>query len=168
MHKLFKGKIFDIVGMSSHKNGEKAPFFECVRHAAAVAVVAVAKDGRFLLVSQYRPCIGRTLWEVPAGLVEKNESPQTACRRELKEETGYSAGKIRRLCDVFSSPGFTDEKILIFTASGLKPGKASPDPGEKIRMRFFTRQEIGRLIGNGKIMDAKTIIALMMMLHHRP
>jgi ADP-ribose pyrophosphatase len=165
MRKLFKGKIFDIERMSSHKNGGKAPFFECVRHAPAVAVVPVKDDGRILLVSQYRPCIGRTLWELPAGLVEKKESFVAACKRELKEETGFTARKLGFLCDVYSSPGFTDEKIRIFRATGLKPGKASPDPTENITTAFFTPDRLKKMISSGKIIDVKTMLALHMTLY---
>jgi ADP-ribose pyrophosphatase len=129
-----------------------------VRHAGSAVMMAMDDKKRVLLVRQYRLPADKYLWELPAGKVDDGEKPIDAAKRELAEETGYSARKWKKLASFWVSPGFVQERMTIFLATDLTEGKASPMDDEQIETRWFKRKELGELIRKGKIEDAKTII----------
>jgi ADP-ribose pyrophosphatase len=122
--------------------------------------------GRILLVRQYRLPSQGYLWELPAGRVDTGESFLQAARRELKEETGYTAKSWKKIATFFPSPGFLAEKMIIFLATGLTVGEASPMDDERIETRWFTPRDLGKWIESGKIIDAKTMIGYCRYLRH--
>src|SRR5690348_14504112 len=128
-----------------------------VRHAGSAVMMAVDERKRILLVRQYRLPAEKYLWELPAGRLDPGEKPLQAARRELGEETGYKAKKWTRLASFFVSPGYVGERMTIFLATGLTAGKATPMDDERIEVRWFKRKEVGKMIRDGKIDDAKTI-----------
>ncbi|GIP20183.1 MULTISPECIES: NUDIX hydrolase [Paenibacillus] len=156
---IYTGKIIslqiDTVELPDGSTGER----EIVKHPGAVAVLAV-RNGRLLLVDQFRQSIGRGELEIPAGKLEKGEDPLEAAKRELQEETGYSAGKTSLLHSFYTSPGFADELIHLYLAEDLKKGKASPDEDEFLEVHEITLQEAKKYISEGWISDAKTIMAV--------
>jgi len=132
-----------------------------VQHGDSAVVMPVDDRKRVLLVRQYRLPALQSLWEIPAGRVDPGETPAQAARRELAEETGYRASKMRKLVAFWPSPGFLAEKMTVYLATGLRPGKATPMEDERIETRWFTPRELDEQIGSGRITDAKTMIAFL-------
>jgi ADP-ribose pyrophosphatase len=129
-----------------------------IQHPGSAVMMPVDAKGQVLLVRQYRLPARAYLWELPAGRVDPGETVLKAARRELKEETGFSAGKWTRLVSFFNSPGFVAEKMTIFVAQELKAGAATPMEDERIETRFFSMKQLGEMVEKGQIQDAKTLI----------
>ncbi len=133
-----------------------------MRHPGAAAVVPLHEDGTVTLIYQFRHAGGGMHYEVPAGVLDEGEIPDLAARRELAEETGLRAGKLKRLGVIHTTPGFTDERIYLFLATELSQGEASPEWDEFLQpVRMPLEQALG-MIDEGDLTDAKTICALMM------
>jgi ADP-ribose pyrophosphatase len=133
-----------------------------VRHAGSAVMMAMDEKDRILLVRQYRLPAEKRLWELPAGKVDDGEKPLQAAKRELTEETGYSAKTWTKLASFFVSPGYVQERMTIFLATDLKSGKATPMDDERIEVRWFKKKELGDMIREGKIEDAKTMIGFFL------
>jgi ADP-ribose pyrophosphatase len=129
-----------------------------VRHPGSAVMMAMDDKKRILLVRQFRLPAEKRMWELPAGKIDKGEKALDAAKRELIEETGYTARKWRKLSSFFPSPGFLQERMTIFLATDLVQGKATPMEDEQIESRWFKRKEVAAMIRGGKIEDAKTII----------
>jgi len=128
-----------------------------VRHAGSAVMMAVDEKKCILLVRQFRLPAMKKMWELPAGKVDDGEKPLQAARRELIEETGYRARKWERLGSFFVSPGYVQERMHIYLATGLIEGDATPMDDEDIETRWFTAREVERMIHAGTLDDAKTI-----------
>lgn len=140
--------------------GSRVRQFKMVDHPGAAAILVV-KDGLVLFVEQYRPAAGRNMLEIPAGTIQRNESPLDCARRELREETGYSADNWETLGHLYPTPGYTNEVLHIFFASGLTKGEQRLEAGEEdIKVRWIPLEEVEEMIDKGEINDAKTIIAV--------
>jgi ADP-ribose pyrophosphatase len=135
---------------------------EVVRHPGAVVVVPVAREGRILLVSQFRYAVGRTLLELPAGTLGSGEQPLACGRRELAEETGHAAAAWTLLGRFYSAPGFCDEELHCFLAEDLYPAPASPDSDERIEVVAVPLDHALALVDGGEIRDAKTVAGLLL------
>ena len=138
-----------------------------VRHNGSAVMMAVDDKQRILLVRQYRLPAGKYLWELPAGKVDAGETPLQAARRELIEETGYRARKWEKLSRFYPSPGFVAERMTIYLATGLTAGAATPMDDERIETRWFKRKELARMIAEGEIEDAKTIVGFLTWRHKK-
>lgn len=128
----------------------------------AVAIVAVDADDRVVLVRQRRPAAGADLLELPAGLIDDGEDPLDAAKRELREETGLRGGEWRRLAAFWSSPGFTDEHVTVFAATGLEEGENDLDDDEEVEVVRLGRGEIEA--GVADLVDATTLVGLLLWL----
>ena len=117
--------------------------------------------GRVLLIRQYRHAVGDFLWELVAGRKEPHETPAVAARRELLEETGYTARRLRKLLHIIPTPGFVNEWMWIFAADGLSEGAAQPEEDERITPRAFTLKRVDAMIQSGGLRDAKSIAGLL-------
>jgi ADP-ribose pyrophosphatase len=131
-----------------------------VRHPGSIGVVPVFDDGRVLMEYQYRHCVREYLLEIPAGTLEAGESPLACARRELEEETGYTAGEFIELGRTHILPAYSDELIHLFLARGLMQTRARLDPDEIIQSRIYPMNRLMELIAAGEITDALTILAL--------
>lgn len=140
-------------------DGTKA-FREYVGHPGAVAVVPFLDPKTIILVRQYRYPVRALTWEIPAGKLEKGEAPLACLRRELREETGYTAKRVKRLVTFWPAPAFSDERLHVYRADGLTPGRARPDEDEFIEARAVPFATALAWIRSGKIRDAKTTIGL--------
>lgn len=139
---------------------------EMVRHPGAAAVVPFvddprAADPRVLLIHQFRHAAEDFIWEVPAGTLAKGESPKVCARRELEEEAGCTAKRIEHLTTVFTTPGFTDERIHLFLATGLTRVAQQAETDEFISVHQFRWSQVGRMIRGGEIHDGKSLCTLM-------
>jgi ADP-ribose pyrophosphatase len=134
---------------------------DIIVHPGSVVVLPVLPDGRIVLIRQYRHSVEQYLWELVAGRRDGDESFVAGARRELREETGYTAGKMQLLLDLFPSPGFLRENMAIFLATRLRKGMAEPEADERIEQRIFSLREAERWIRSGKIRDAKTVAGIL-------
>jgi ADP-ribose pyrophosphatase len=134
---------------------------EIVEHAAGAAVVAVDHDGNVLLVRQFRPAVSAHVLELPAGIVDPGESPLECARRELEEETGFTADVLEPLATFYSSPGFCTEVLHVFGGSNLRQGKRASDDEEDLEaVRMPLANAIERVL-TSEISDAKTVTGLL-------
>jgi ADP-ribose pyrophosphatase len=132
-----------------------------VQHQGSAVVMPVDEKNRVLLVKQYRLPAQKYLWELPAGRIDEGETALQAARRELREETGYRARRFEKLAEFYPSPGFLAEKMTIYIARDLTPGKQTPMEDERIETGWFTAKEIDAMLASGKILDAKTNIGFL-------
>ena len=133
---------------------------EIVEHPGSVAVVAIDREDRVVLVRQRREAARASLLELPAGAIEDGEDPLVTARRELREETGYGGGEWRRLAGVWTSPGFLREHMHLFLAESVEPGEAAPDDDETVELVLVPFAEA--VAGAAELEDAKTIAGLLL------
>lgn len=151
--------IFKIVEIEVKKERVKRNIVEFPK---TVGILPVLNNGKIILIKQYRFPIKKEIWEIPAGKLKKNEKPKVGARRELKEEVGYEAKKLKKTGEFYLSPGYSSEYMYLFRATELKKGEPMFDKGEKIKkIRAFKIESILKMIRNGKIKDAKTILAIL-------
>lgn len=160
---IFTGKIISVqVDQVRLPDGNKANR-ELVKHPGAVAVIPITKEGKIVLVEQYRKPLERTIVEIPAGKIEPNEDPVYTALRELEEETGYTAEKLTYVTSFYTSPGFADEIIHLYFTNCLSPlnERVVGDEDEFIEIIELTLEEAEQYVREKKIYDAKTAYALM-------
>jgi len=134
---------------------------EVITHPGSVVVLPVLRDGRVVMIRQYRHATRLYMWELVAGRIDPGERMRQAAARELIEETGYRARRFRVFLDVFPTPGFLEERMYILLAEGLTAGKAEPEEDEKITVKAFTRAQLDRMIRQGELRDAKSIAGVL-------
>ncbi len=141
---------------------------DIVRHTGSVVIMPVDETGKepqVLLVRQYRHAAEQYLWELCAGRIDKGENELTAAKRELLEETGYSASSWKRILKYYATPGFVAETMAIYLARGLRPGEAHPEEDEEIEVRFFPLSAVVKKIMAGRVQDGKTIAGVLWLSH---
>jgi ADP-ribose pyrophosphatase len=143
---------------------------DIVHHTGSIVILAIEQntsETMILLERQYRHAAQQFLWELPAGRIDQGESELKAAKRELLEETGYTAKTWKRILTFYASPGFVAETMSIYLATGLRPGKAQPEADEIIEVRFVSLTEARRMVLTGRIKDAKTISGVLWLSHER-
>jgi ADP-ribose pyrophosphatase len=141
---------------------------DIVHHSGSIVVLAIDEtkpEPSILLERQYRHAARQFMWELPAGRIDKGEDELTAAKRELREETGYSAARWKRVLNFYASPGFVAETMSIFLARGLRPGIAQPEADEVITVRFVPLKQAVRMVMNRTVKDAKTISGVLWLSH---
>ena len=133
---------------------------ETIRHPGAAAVVPVKDDGTVVLIRQFRHAAGGFIYEIPAGKLQPGEDPLHCASRELEEEVGYRAASFELLSSIFTAPGFADEVIHVYKATGLTMGRQQLDPDEVLDIIEMPLAEAVSKIEDGTIRDAKTIVGL--------
>jgi ADP-ribose pyrophosphatase len=135
---------------------------DVILHPGAVAILPLVARDQVCLLRNHRPVVGQTLWEIPAGTLEPGEPPDQAAIRELAEETGYRAGRWRKLHAFYPSPGVLSEQTHLYLAEDLTPGPMDLEPGEEIEPHVVPwEQALGWTI-DGTICDAKTVLAILL------
>jgi ADP-ribose pyrophosphatase len=158
---VFRGRIVDLsVDRVRLPNGNVCEL-ELIRHPGAAAVVPVDEHGNVILVRQYRYAAGGRLLEVPAGKLDGGEPPASCAARELQEETGFSANEFTPMGWIWTTPGFTDEKIWLFLATGLLPARQDLQDDEVLTVERMPLSEAVRRAEHGEIRDAKSVCALL-------
>ncbi len=164
---IYRGRVVDLdVDTVTLPNGTTLEL-EIVRHPGAAAIVPLRPDGTVLLTRQYRHAAGGYIYEIPAGKLDPGEDPRACATRELEEETGYRAASIQPLLSMLTTPGFTDEVIHLFLATGLAPGVQRLERDEVLQVTEMPLERAIDLIGDGTIRDAKTIVGLQAVHLHR-
>jgi ADP-ribose pyrophosphatase len=158
---LYAGRVFSVRRDKLIEPGGVRVTRDVVVHPGSVVVLPVFPDGRILMIRQYRHSVGRYLWELVAGRIEPGESPASAARRELVEETGYTARRMHKLLDLFPTPGFVSERMVLFVAEGLQEGPSRPEDDERITARALRPAELERWMKSGRLRDAKSIAGIL-------
>ena len=159
--KIFEGRVFKVT-VDTISEGEMTYQREVVHHPGSAVIVPVHDDGTVVMVRQYRHPAVRYLLEVPAGTLDGGERPEAGAARELEEELGLTAERLEKLVEFFVSPGFLEEKMWIYLATGLSEGKARPDEDEVLDVVRLPIGDALEMITSGEIQDAKTIIGLIL------
>jgi ADP-ribose pyrophosphatase len=174
----YRGPVFTITSDQVKEPGGATVRRDIVRHSGSVVMMAVEgssllskgrknallrskEEPRVLLVRQYRYTVNDFIWELPAGRIDEGEDELPAAKRELLEETGYSAERWKRVLFFYVSPGFLDETMAVYLAEGLTAGEAEPEEDESIAKRFFPLSQALRLVMRGAVRDAKTIASIL-------
>ncbi|MBV8206277.1 MAG: NUDIX hydrolase [Acidobacteria bacterium] len=161
---VYRGPVFYVTSEQVREPHGVTARRDIIRHPGSVVVMPVDESTagtRILLARQYRYAAGRPLWEFPAGRIDPGESALAGGRRELLEETGYTARHWKLALKFWVSPGFLDETMALYLATGLHKGQAQPEEDEFIAKRFFPIDSAVRMVENGQILDAKTIAGIL-------
>ena len=158
---IYQGNVFAVRQDRIREPGGVEVTRDIVVHRGSVVVLPVFPDGDILLIRQYRHAIGASLWELVAGRLEAGESRAAGARRELVEETGYTARRMRQIVELFPSPGFVTERMWVFAATGLRLGEAQPEEDERITARKFSLAALEKMIRHGSLHDAKSVAGIL-------
>ena len=156
----YKGKILKVYTDRVQVNGRESNW-DYVHHNGGAAVVPVTREGKILMVRQWRNALDRHTLEIPAGAIEKDEPGEVCVARELEEETGYTSANIDWLVSTNSWPAFTNELVEVYVARDLVPSKQKFDEEESIELEEYTIDELTEMIFKGEIKDSKTVAGLL-------
>ena len=157
---VLEGERFNVHQMELVGSDGNTYHREVIRHPGAVVLLPLLDDDTVVLIRNSRQSVGETLLELPAGTREPSESPEETAARELIEETGYRAGHFSKIHEFYSAPGICDELMHLFVAKQLVLGDHQREATEQIENQIASRTEVVNLIADGKIRDAKTLVAL--------
>jgi ADP-ribose pyrophosphatase len=160
--RVYSGRILDLDVDEVQEPGGVQSFREVVRQIGSVAALPVHEDGRLVLVRQFRYAVGERVWELPAGRVDPGEAPEEGARRELEEEVGLRPRSLEPLLVFWTTPGFCDEVMHLYRATGLEPVPRRPDEDERIEAATFTLEEARAMMSRGEIREGKTVVALLL------
>ena len=159
---LFKGRAFEIRRDWMQTPDGRETKFDIIDHGGSVILVPLDAQGNLLFVRQYRHAAGQDLLELPAGTLEKGEEPDLCAGRELREETGYAAGGLRRIGHFYLAPGYSTEFMVVYLATDLVASPLKPDSDEFITLERLNMEDALGLARQGKIPDAKSLAALFL------
>lgn len=160
--RLYDGKVLALDVDQVEEPGGVRATREVVRHKGSVACLPVHGDGRVVLVRQYRHTVSAYVWELPAGRLDAQESPEAGARRELEEEVGLRAGRLEKLAEFWTTPGFCDEAMHLYRATELQQVLARPEADERIEVLTTSFAEARRMIDRGDVREGKTLVALLL------
>ncbi|MDA3732579.1 NUDIX hydrolase [Niameybacter massiliensis] len=158
---VYKGKIFTIVQDEILFDDGSVAQWDLVVHNGASAVVPITENKEVILVKQYRNAKDGYVLEIPAGKLEKGEDPLECAKRELEEEIGFKAGRMTKICSMFTAVGFSDERLHLYMAEQLQVGKQNLDEDEYIEVVTYPITKAVEMIFKGEICDSKTIAGLL-------
>jgi ADP-ribose pyrophosphatase len=159
---IYSGRVISLIKDTVALPSGRTVIREKVMHPGSVGILPVLEDGGLVLIKQFRYVVGSNLFEIPAGTIEEGESPEECAVRELREETGYQAGRLTPLSAFYLAPGYSNEFMWLFKATELEAGAIRPMPDESIEVRRFGLNEVLQMIRSGEIRDVKTICAILL------
>jgi ADP-ribose pyrophosphatase len=164
---VYQGPLFRVLHDKLIEPGGHPSERDVIRHNGSVVILAMdssksRKNPWIVIERQYRHAANQFLWELPAGKLDPGEDALTGAKRELAEETGYSARKWKPLVKYYASPGFLGESMMVFTAQGLVAGDARPEEDEKIEFRLVRLSDVLKMIDKGAILDGKTLTSVLL------
>jgi ADP-ribose pyrophosphatase len=159
--RIFEGVKFAVDRVNVTARDGREVQRELVAHPGAVIVLPLTDDRQVVMIRNERFAVGQELWELCAGTLEPGEPPIECARRELIEETGYQATAVKPLCTFYTSPGFTDELMHAFVATGLTEVGQQLEPTERIEVERLPTADVLQMIRDGRIVDGKTIVTLL-------
>jgi ADP-ribose pyrophosphatase len=160
--RAYSGKVLSLDVDEIEEPGGLRATREVVRHSGSVVILAVDDRERIALVRQYRYPVDDVVWEIPAGRQDPGESPEEGARRELEEEVGARAATLEKVLSFYATPGFCDEVMHLFRASGLTLAAARPDEDEQIEAAWVSLDEARAMAARGEVKDAKTLVAVLL------
>jgi ADP-ribose pyrophosphatase len=164
---VHRGRVFDFTKERVTLTNGVTVDMEVIRHPGAAAIVPLTAQGGVIMLRQYRHAVGGSLWEIPAGTMDEDDASPLACaRRELVEETGFSAATWDTLGELTPVPGYSDERIHLFLARDLSPAAQDLDADEIVAVHTLPMDEVRQMVFDGRITDAKTIAGLFMIEKH--
>ena len=159
---LHRGRVFQLVRENVTLDNGTTTDLDFIEHPGAAAIVALTAENDVVLVRQYRHALGRYIWEIPAGTLDPGEPVLDCAQRELTEETGYVAEQWRKLGEITPVPGYSDERVHLFLASGLSAAAQRLDADEVLEAHRRPLAEANAMIARGELQDAKSICALLL------
>lgn len=164
---VYQGRIIRLEVDRVHLPSGHTVDMEIVRHPGSVVLLPIADDGRIVLIRQYRYCIDRWIWELPAGSLKPGENPDEAARRECEEEIGLVPDRVERLRGFYPTPGFCDEEMIFYRCSALRApdpdSTARKDDDEDLEPRTMAIDEAWALVRSGEVVDMKTVVGLTLL-----
>ena len=160
--RVYPGRVLSVDVDEIEEPGDIRATREVVRHPGSVVILAVDDQDRLVLVRQYRYPVDDVIWEIPAGRKDAGESAEEGARRELAEEVGAKAERLELLLSFYATPGYCDEVMHLFRATGLRKEAAAPEDDEHIEARWVTLEEARAMAARGEVRDAKTLLALLL------
>jgi ADP-ribose pyrophosphatase len=160
--RIHEGKVVALDVDEVEEPGGVRATREVVRQRGSVAALAVHDDGRVVLIRQYRYAVDEMLWELPAGRLDPGETPAEGAARELEEEVGLAAASVTPLSEFYTTPGFCDERMHLFRATGLREVPARPEADERIEVRTLSLEDALAMIERGEVREGKTLVALLL------
>jgi ADP-ribose pyrophosphatase len=161
-HSIHRGRVFQLVRENVTLDNGTTTDLDFIEHPGAAGIVALTGGHEVVLVRQYRHALKQYIWEIPAGTLDPGEGAMDCARRELAEETGYTAAEWRRLGEIIPVPAYSDERIHLFLATGLSAATRRLDPDEVLDAHGLPWAEAAAMIARGDIQDAKSICALLL------
>jgi len=160
---IYSGKVFNIKVDKIEYNTGNIAVREVAEHPGGAVVVPLTEEGKIVMVTQHRFPVDKILLELPAGKLGKGEDPFVCAVRELEEETGYKSDNVKELGSIYTTPGYSTEKLWIYLAKDLKPGNHNREEGESGMEVFeLSLKEVEEKIYNGEIVDGKTICGIFL------
>jgi ADP-ribose pyrophosphatase len=159
---IYKGRAFNVRRDEVRLPNQRSMHVDVIEHVGAVTILPVDEVGRILFVRQYRHAAGRELLELPAGTIDVGEAPEVCARREIREETGFAAGKLVKLGEFFLAPGYSTEYMVVYLATELRHDPLPKDKDEFIELETIPVEQTYVMVGRGEIMDGKSLAALML------
>ena len=164
--RIYTGRVLNLDADTVRFPDGSTGLLEMIRHPGASAVLPflddpTEPDPRVVLIRQFRHAADDFIYEVPAGRLDPGESPEECAARELAEETGYRAARLEHLTTIYTTPGFIDEKIHLFMASGLREGEHRREADELLELHRFRWSEVMELVRSGKVMGSKSLTTIL-------
>lgn len=159
---VYHGRAFNVRSDEVRLPNQRSMHVDIVEHVGAVTILPVDNDGCILFVRQYRHAAGRELLELPAGTLNPGEPPETCAAREIREETGFAAGRLQKLGEFFLAPGYSTEYMVVYLATELKPAPLPGDQDEFITLQPVPVEQAYRMALAGEVMDGKSLAGLFL------
>jgi len=159
---IYHGRAFNVRRDEVRMQNQNTVYLDIIEHVGAVTILPLDIDGRILFIRQYRHATGKELLELPAGTLDPAELPENCALREIREETGYAAGKLIKIGEFFLAPGYSTEYMHVYLASDLRPDPLPGDEDEFISLEPIPIKQAYDMALNGELQDGKSLAALLL------